>query len=371
MRAALAWETLAELKTLPARAGIDGCVGDALFACALNQIAGGIDVDFWLARAIRTTNARPPGPSLHYGVAGLGFVLALYADAEELLCTIDSMLLGCLAKVPPASLQSGVAGIALYSSLRAQAETGQRLQRATIAALANAAQPTGDGLVWHTPADYALRRGVAIQGEPITEFGVVHGIAGALVGLAALAQCGHTDAARLARAGLQALWSCERAAPNHFGRIHFGRDGSAGTYELDGRWCVGDVGVLRACWIAAKVVADEVSAARARAHLMTIAQEHAGGATAGEPGRLDLCCGASVIAQVYLRMYWETGESIFRLAHQRLLERCFRDIAGMSAKSFRFGSAGVLLALLAPRVNADPIWDSILGISLPRRHQLR
>src|SRR5260370_21604981 len=81
----LARETLAALQKAPALSGLGGSVGDALFACALNRLDPSIDLDSWLARAIRVTNARRPGPSLHNGVAGLGFVLATYSDAEELL----------------------------------------------------------------------------------------------------------------------------------------------------------------------------------------------------------------------------------------------------------------------------------------------
>jgi ribosomal protein L16 Arg81 hydroxylase len=362
----LARQTLAALEASPARSGLAGSVGDALFACALNRVDPTIDVDSWLARAIRSTNARRPGPSLHNGVAGLAFVLATYADAEELLCTLDEMLLRSLPTLPPPSLQSGVAGIALYASLRSKAATGQELQRAVVATLASAATVSDDGLVWHTALSYAHDRGVPVAGGPITEFGIVHGIAGTLVALAALAERGHSQAADLARAGLRALWKWERPGTNRFGRIYFGPHGSMGTHDLAGRWCTGDPGVLRACWIAANVVGDKASAQRALEHLRADAQRHADGETAGQPGRFDLCCGSSIIAQVYLRMYRETGQSLFRVANERLLQECAEQVTRMSQNNVRYGSAGVLLALISPQLSEEPIWDSILGISIPR-----
>ncbi len=361
----LARKTLVALDGARARCGLEGSVGDALFACTLNRIDPTIDVDVWFARAIHAANGRRPGPSLHNGIAGLGFVLASFADAEEILAAIDRMLLGSFSELPPASMQSGVAGVALYASLRSGASGGRQLQRAVIAALARAARPSQGGLVWHTPSSYARARGAKVLAEPVTEFGMVHGMGGTLVALAALARRGYPEASDLARAGLRAVWAWERPGPNRFGRIGFGADGSAGTHELGEPWCVGDTGVLRACWLAASVIGDAISAARALERLRECARGHAEGAKAGLPGRIDLCCGSAVIAQVYLRMYRETGETVFQAANERLLDECDTHLSQMSLHNFRFGRAGVLLALLSPGMTGEPIWDSILGLSLP------
>jgi hypothetical protein len=363
----VAREILARAPASPSVPGLAGAVGDALFACVLGRAEPGIDIDFWFARAIHAVNARRPGPSLHRGVAGLGFVIATYSDAqEELLCAIDQMLVGRLSGLPCASLQSGVAGIALYASLRSHAATGRTLQRAALAALAAAATPSDGGLLWHTPESYARARDVQVRGESITEFGMAHGIGGALVGLSALAKRGYAEAADLARAGLRALWEWEGARPNRFGRISFGPKGRAGTVELGGgTWCAGDPGALRACWIAAQAIGDTISAAGALSRLRETAQRDVEGALTRATGRIDLCCGSSAVAQVYLRMHRETDEPLFRAAHERLLAECARDVARLTASSFQYGRAGVLLALLAAETSKTPVWDSILGISLP------
>ncbi len=361
----LARETLVALAGERARRGLEGSVGAAVFACALSRIDPTIDVAPWLTRAIQDANTMRPGPSLHSGVAGLGFVLATYTDAEDILVTIDRMLLGRVSGLPPASMQSGVAGLALYASLRSRAGSGLELGRAVVEALAQAAKPSRGGLIWHTPSSYAKARGASVPAEPVTEFGMVHGMGGTLVALAALARGGHGQAADLARAGLKALWARERPGPNRFGRMEFGPEGSEGTLELGEPWCVGDTGVFRACWLAANATGDATSAERALERLREQARRHADGATAGRPGRIDLCCGSSVIAQVYWRMYRETGETVFQAANERLLDECALQVRHLTVSSFRFGRAGVLLALLSPRMSEEPIWDSILGVSLP------
>jgi hypothetical protein len=194
---------------------------------------------------------------------------------------------------------------------------------------------------------------------------MAHGVAGALVGLAALAARGDTTAAGLARAGLEGAWAHAGSRENRFGRVLFGPRGSLGTLELDRRWCVGDPGVLRALWLVARTAGDADSAERALKELSIDAAIDARGDDHLE-GRLDLCCGASATAQVYLRMHRETGEAVFREANAVLLARCAKGFDQLRDSSFRFGRMGVLLALMAAERGEDPSWDAMLGMSLPR-----
>jgi hypothetical protein len=341
--------------------GIRGAVGDALFACAV----GADDAHVWIQRAIDDLTANGGEASLHRGFAGLAFVIASYAGDEDLLGDLDEAIAANVATAPPASMQSGAAGIALYASLRTHAESGRELARAVVETLRASAAIRDGGVVWHTPASYATARRVDVRGEPVLEYGMVHGVAGTLVGLAALAARGDAQAAELARAALAAAWSNARDGANRFGRVLFGDGGALGTLEFaTPRWCVGDPGVLRAIWIAARVVGDDASAERAREALRVDAARDAHGPDALE-GRLDLCCGAAAVAQVYLRMHRETGDAIFRDAHRALLARCASGIDGVVDRSFAYGRMGILLALLAAESDDDPTWDAILGMRLP------
>ena len=65
-------------------------------------------------------------------------------------------------------------------------------------------------------------------------------------------------------------------------------------------------------------------------------------------------------------MYQATGEQLFLVASERLLNRCAQKVEGRGNWSFAYGQKGVLLALLAAHEDEDPVWDAMLGISLPR-----
>ncbi len=143
--------TLSALPPTPTNFGLAGAVGDALFASVLSRLDSGIDSEYWTLRAVGYFNANGAGASLHNGVAGLGFVLAKYADVHG----IDDLDLGLLARVrevPVASLQSGVPGIALYAALsQGNRAASGGLQGASVQVLASAAARRGEGVLWHTP----------------------------------------------------------------------------------------------------------------------------------------------------------------------------------------------------------------------------
>jgi hypothetical protein len=347
--------------------GIRGTIGDALFACALGHLDP-VAVHAWIQRAIDDIEANGTEVSLHRGIAGLGLVIAMHRpEEEELLGYVDEVVAGRLDALPPASMQSGTAGLALYASLRTVSESGRALQAAIVERLRATALPSEAGVVWATPTGYASARGLEARGEPVVEPGMVHGVAGALVGLAALAVAGSEAAADLTRAGIAGGWSLARSAPNRFGRVLFGLDGSSETTEWEApRWCVGDPGVLRALWVAARAVGDARSSERALNALLEDARNEARGASDRLGGRLDLCCGAAAVAQVYLRMHRETGEGVFRDASSALLARCSDGFDALEDISFPYGRMGVVLALLAAERDEDPGWDAMLGMSLPR-----
>jgi hypothetical protein len=356
---------LAEVAQVDDRApGVGGCVGDALFACVVDDLQPGA-AHAAIQRAIDHMEAYGTGPTLHGGAAGLGLVVAMKRpDEDDLLSYLDEVTASFVPDLPPASLRSGVAGLALYASLRGDRESGRTLQRSVVDRLRATAIREGGGVVWHTPPGYLAARGVTRGHEPIVEYGMAHGIGGALVGLASLSARGDAVAAELARAGVKAAWRYARARPNRFGRVLFGPGGRDDTYECSAaRWCVGDPGVLRALWVAARAVGDADSAARVLSALEEVAAADASGDRL--EGRLDLCCGAAALAQIYLRMQRETGEAVFRDANAALLARCAAGYERVVDPSFQYGRRGIVLAGRAAERDEDPWWDAMLGLSLP------
>jgi hypothetical protein len=346
--------------------GIRGAVGDALFACAFAGSDASV-AQTALERAIADIEEHGTEVALHHGIAGLGLVVAMYRpDERDLLGLVDELTTSQLEALPPGSLQSGVPGLALYASVRGSAESGRGLQRAVVDRLRATAIAWRQGLVWPTPPSYADRRLVPKKGEPVVDLGMAHGLAGALVGLAALTARGDADARSLAGAGLAAAWSSARADGNRFGRIVFGEHGEDAEHEFgNSSWCAGDPGVLRALWLTARVVGDTHAAQRA----LTALRDEAARDARGEErlsGKVDLCCGAAAVAQLYLRMHGETGESIFREANTVLLARSAAGYERLEERSFQYGRMGVVLAQLAAERPEEPRWDAMLGMSLPR-----
>lgn len=351
----------------PSQFGLaEGLIGQVLSACELARTQPDFDNAAWAERAIDSFNSHGAGQGLHSGVAGMGLVLALYfADVEELLAAIDAALVPKLATLAPTSLREGWAGIALYASVRSQSPSGQRLQTALVEAFAAAALPERGGVMWLVPRSYAQARGVSVLAEPIREFGMVHGMGAALVGLSALAAQGHSRAAELARGALRWVWAHDRGAPNHFAFHIFDE-----TYTAlsNGAWCTGDVGVVRGCWIAARTLGERDAAARALELARTLARDWL---TIGKPqrvqaDRLDLCCGSAAVGQIFRRFHMETSEALFRTVSDEIFADAHAHLSHVTDDGFQFGQLGILTALHSSAASLTPNWDCVLAMSLPQ-----
>lgn len=347
---------------------ITGAVGDALFACEFARFSRNIDSDPWVERAVACFNARGAPPGLHLGLAGLGLVLATYVG-DDLLDDIDRAILAKLDdRLPPASLRVGLAGIAVYASMRGTRPRGKRLQRALLERMHQTAVRTDDLVTWHTPRAYWLGRSSKARPGPLVEFGMAHGVAGVIVALAALHMAGRRGAKSLIVPAVRWVFANGRKAPTRYNYLLFGRAGKA--LPLGGNtWCTGDPGVLRACWLAARVCGDDELAARAFRELGELAARTlAGDYWPSESNLLGLCCGSTIVGHIYHRMFHETGETVFRDAARLVLEDSLRRVETMDpAGGFQSGRRGVLLALLSACTDKEPLWDSALGVSLPRR----
>ena len=68
-------------------------------------------------------------------------------------------------------------------------------------------------------------------------------------------------------------------------------------------------------------------------------------------------------------MHAETGEPAFLAASRRLQQACAARVGALPFYDFRFGRAGVLLALLSGSGLVDPRWDALIGISFPAKSE--
>jgi hypothetical protein len=81
---------------------------------------------------------------------------------------------------------------------------------------------------------------------------------------------------------------------------------------------------------------------------------------------MDLCCGWAAAGQVYLRMHEATGDEVFRDAHRLAIAACSEAVERLDKPSFRYGTMGLIAAILAGESDTDMVWDGVLGMSLPR-----
>ena len=336
--------------------GLEGVLGNALAAAAVQRLEPSFDGRRWIEAAVDWINDHGVEPGL-YGLGGLGMVVQLYDPGEnELLVSFDNSLLLHLPRLTPGDWHFGHGGLAVYASLRAHAPSGDRLLLALKQEITSAGRLTAQGTLW--PLFNHERQRVTM--------GAAHGHTGTLLGLAILSRAGHMDVNPLIEAGLQTLWRFQRSAPNRFGWFYESEQDKEPKPHRPGSWCWGDPGVLRGAYLAAQVCGDKVSEARA----LTLAKEDATAWLStippGETGLYGMCCGCSISAHIYRRYYRETKDPVFLAASDHIFAACLEAVDKMEELSFQHGKLGVLLALLYAASDIEPEWDMIRGISLPK-----
>jgi hypothetical protein len=215
---------------------------------------------------------------------------------------------------------------------------------------------------------------------PIYVLGPSHGAAGILLVLAELAARGveRERCLRLARGAAAWLLAQRRpAAPHGSFPMHEGH-----TQPKAIGWCLGDLGIAHALWLAGRLVGEPTWEAAAVHIALDVA--------ALDPGatRVDdacVCHGAGSTGLLFLRLHARTGEPRFAAAARRWYQRALelRDpgapwggffywdgrgegVAKQRDGSFLLGGVGGALCLLAAVRDVAPGWDRVLAASSPR-----
>ena len=368
-------------------------------------VAGALDDEASLSRYEAATTLLAehveqgfPSTSLYGGLAGAGWVLAhIGDDVSEFLAGVDQTLLGALEVSPWRSdydLIRGLVGQGVYFLERLRgggAATARRGIERVVDQLAATAEPTADGVTWHTAPELL----VAWQREQwpagYYNLGVAHGVPGAAALLGAVAALPEPElAATAARAralceGAIRWVRAQRLPPDPRGRFPgmIGREPRASGITRTA-WCYGDPGIAAALWSAAlRTGADPeewrelaLEAARRPAELCQVFDPN-------------VCHGAAGLAHLWNRFYQASGDHRFRDAARGWFERTLamrrpgEGIAGFTARRPRLpgvddtlvdravpelldGTIGVALALLAGLGGDEPGWDRLLLCDLPR-----
>lgn len=321
-------------------------------------------------------------PWLFGGIVGRAWVVAHVSDNDEALAAFDERLRVSLPRIPAYDLILGLVGAGVYYLERARqgAEVEAALD-AVVAALADRAEHTPEGVTWFTPPTLLPAWQRENHPDGYYNLGLAHGVPGAIAFLAANAARSPT-ARELAEGGLRWL-SAQAQAGDPRGSYAAWTRVAAASSPARTAWCYGDPGVAAACWRAAVDLGRDPEPWRELAR-----------ASAQRPQELtsifdpNLCHGATGLAHLCNRYYQASREPVFGDAARRWFERALvmrrpgEGIAGfvqrrarpdrteieieyITAPDFLDGTAGVVLALLAALRDDEPGWDRLLMIDLP------
>ena len=264
---------------------------------------------------------------------------------------------------------------------RLPAESAVRGLILILAALETTAMDTDEGTTWFTAPEFlpAWQREHAPNGY--FNLGVAHGVPGVCWLLARLCRAGIKPdrAESLLRASLR--WLCStQSNPDRAELPSWIAPGADREPNRRMAWCYGPLGASAVVLEAARAIRDEESMDWARTLALACAGVPPENARIQDAG---LCHGAAGNAQIFQRLYRNTGEEEFRAAALRWIQatlnyrRPGEGVGGyrmwgevgekrqgwLDDASFLTGSGGVGLALLSAVTEVEPKWDRLLLLS--------
>ncbi len=346
----------------------------------------------FLEQALERVATTPLRPGLYGGLAGTGWMLAHLAgwvyevSEDDPNDVIDEVLSEYVGKTPwtdDYDLISGLVGIGVYALERLPQPAGVHLLEQVIARLAELAEETEQGIVWHTSPHLlpATQRSDFPNGY--YNLGLSHGVPGVI------ALLGHAVAAGVASTTARPLLTgavCWLLAQDPTPCSEAEADGGGYPAYLDDTtppkparlaWCYGDVGIAAALLGVARRVTEPTWEAAALRLARRAAQR-----SADQSGVRDgcLCHGAAGLAHLFNRFYQATGDPLFAQQARYWIEQTLalrqpdQGIAGYcfwrggqgweDSPSFLEGAAGIGLALLAAATAIEPRWDRLLLVDL-------
>lgn len=370
----------------------DGSAGVAAFLVVLGNALRSRDLKNraceLLQAGLTSINGSPLG-GLHYGLAGVGWALALIqreqtsAVDEETLIEIDQVLLDLVERDRTNGmfdLTSGYAGVLAYALERLPSSTGRRLAIVTAAALHACSGAMAGVGAWRTTKAWVRPNFLAVAPEGYFDLGVAYGNAGACAALAKAVRADVAPAGARARVEAVARWILEQRVDTPLAAFPWWTEGAI-QYCGFHAWCYGDPGVAAALFTAADAVGDSVCMAEA---VSAVQQAAARSIREHLIQDATLQHGAAGVAHIYNRFYQRTGDRFLRDAAASWIRETLRwrqpgsGIGGYrgirfegtatterwkNARGFLTGAAGVGLVLLGAIGDDEPVWDSVLMLA--------
>ena len=344
-----------------------------------------------LSRAVTELERAPAGIGLFQGATGVAWAVAHHrrlfpTEHNDDPCgEFDDALLDALAMLAPAGqfdfdLISGLAGIGMYCAMRREQSTMSEAAARIVGFLGQAArQNTGHTWWWTSAVSVPPVRQTKFP-DGYADLGVAHGQAG-IIGFLGCALANGIAQAQCRRLLARAIpWLLAQEADT--GGVTRFPAFIAGTVSEPSRvaWCYGDLGIALVLARTARVM-DRVDWWQ---HAYRIALRLA--RLDPSPDVVDdatLCHGASGVAHLFARWYFESGDVQFARAAVDWLRYTIdlreegAGVAGYRGLRWRlngethwkkphgllYGAAGVGLVLLSAAHPVAPDWDRLVTLS--------
>lgn len=340
-----------------------------------------------LDEATDAVAATPMTASLYSGFPGIAWVAdhlrgRLFSE-EETDREADAALLAGLSGSPwpgEYDLINGLTGIGVHALEGLPHPTAAACLKRVVERLAERAEESAEGAAWFSPPEGLPDYQSAAFPAGLYNLGVSHGAAGVIALLGAACRAGLSVAAGpLLERAVAWLLARRQAAGEGFSFSHFYAPGApAPSCRL--AWCYGDAGIATALWLAARATHEPAWEHAALDIALSAAARPPEDSRVADAG---LCHGAAGLAQIFGRLFLETGDERFGAAARLWLERVLKHrtpgqgaggfrswAAGLSGvkdwrddRGFLEGAAGVGLTLLAAVSSVEPEWDRALLIS--------
>jgi lantibiotic modifying enzyme len=344
-----------------------------------------------LAPAIGALAARPMTASLYAGFTGIAWAtqhiaILLGDSSEELGNDIDLALQTYLAHSPWShdyDLINGLVGLGVYCLERANSPVAMRCLELIVERLSELAEPSGDGLRWHTGPNLLTPRQRKHHPQGYYNLGLAHGLPGiiALLGRIHAAGISREKTGRLLEGAVK--WLLRQ-------RLPYSAESSFAAFHAPERqpedcrlaWCYGDAGLAAALFLAARGVEEKSWEQEA----LVIARRAA--ARSSQTCRVVdacFCHGSSGLAHIFNRLYQATHDEVLSAASRYWIERTLEfcnlgdgpagyrltasDDSGKRELQEKYGIlvgiAGIGLSLLAATSAVEPCWDRMFLLDIP------
>ncbi|MFV8752523.1 lanthionine synthetase LanC family protein [Nannocystaceae bacterium ST9] len=328
----------------------------------------------WIDALIAQIAEQPLEPCLQGGLFGATWTLAhlLGPAVEELgLDEVDEIACVHVERLRAAELghrlridhTHGLIGVGVYALERRSEPAARACIEQIVTILAECAIDTPAGIAWANATKWEPERGWYELPAGFINYGMAHGVPGAIAWLAGV--LAHDSGDSRVRAMLTSAVESLRAAaildvdgmPTYPSRTGPGQ----APEPCRVGWCYGDLGVATALFTAGRALAEPTIERDALALARRAGRRSLAEAQVDTPGICHGACGNALMLQ---RLHHASGDPELARLAATWFEHGLELLDESDQLGLLEGACGILLALLAAIDERPPSWDRYLSLSI-------